>query len=126
MFFSKFCKIIKITHLFLKKTSDGCFWNILFTWTYEAQIKSNSRKPFWKSFHKPFKTIHKNEIKETSDKTKFSPFFETHSYWTSIFKYFKLRMQAFMIFLNGIVEVCSSSCCRFKTTQVSWKFSGIW
>ena len=47
-----------------------------------------------------------NKIKETSNNQIYS-FFETYSRETSIFDYFKLRMQACIIFLTAIVKMCN-------------------
>ena len=101
---------------FLYSTSCGCFWNILFTCPYsEVQIKSNFRTPSRKSFYKPFKTFHKviseNKIKKTSNNNQIFSFFETYCHCMSIFRYFKLWMQACMLFLNAIVKMCSSISC---------------
>ena len=47
------------------------------------------------------------KIKETLNNNQIYPCFEMYSWWTLIFNYFKLRMQAWAIFLTALVKMCS-------------------
>ena len=64
---------------------------------YEAQIKSKVL-PFRKN------------VKETSNSNQIYSFLLMYSGRTSIFDYFKLRIQACMFFITEIVKICSMSC----------------
>ena len=70
--------------------------------------------------------LSENKIKETPNNNQIYSFFETLSCWTSIFDYFELRMQAYIIFLIAIVKMCTICCySSFEWTVTYWSYKFI-